>query len=123
MGARDALKQQGQRGMRTMVADSERLDRVFLWKQGDAPNFDYAKELLESINPDASRTISDDPSRLQLFTVTGPWPGDPWERAIADMDSVPAPTGTRWTDAANYDLAGWQGNDLRTGENLFLVSA
>lgn len=106
-----------------MVADTERLAQVFLWKQGDAPNVDYAGELLRVTNPEASRIVSGDASLLQLFSVAGEWPKDPWVRALADMDSIPAPTGTRWTDSANYDLAGWKGQDLRTGENLFIVTA
>jgi uncharacterized RDD family membrane protein YckC len=109
--------------MGTMVADMERLAQVFLWKEGDAPDLDYARELLRVVNPDAYKAVEGDTPPLQIIGVVEPWPDDPWVRAVEDMDSIPAPTGTRWTDPANYDLAGWQGKDLRTEENLFVVTA
>ncbi len=106
-----------------MVADTERLAQMFLWKQGDAPDADYARELLRATNPAASQAVEGDASIVQLFAVAGEWPEDPWALALAHMDAIPAPTGTQWTDPANYDLAGWQGKDLRTGEDLFVVTA
>jgi uncharacterized RDD family membrane protein YckC len=106
-----------------MANDMERLAQVFLWKQGDAPDVSYTLELLRVANPDAYQSIAGDEPPVQTFSVTGEWPDDPWVRAIEDMEALPAPEGTRWTDPANYDLAGWQGKDLRTEENLFVVTA
>lgn len=106
-----------------MVADTERLAQVFLWKEGDAPDLEYARELLRVVNTEAYEAVGGASPPLQIISVAEPWPEDPWVRAIEDMGAIPAPEGTRWTDSANYDLAGWQGKDLRTEENLFVVTA
>jgi uncharacterized RDD family membrane protein YckC len=107
-----------------MGTDMERLAQVFLWKQGDAPDVSYALELLRVANPDAYKSLKggDEPP-VQTFSVAGEWPDDPWALAIENLEALPAPVGTQWTDPAGYDLSGWQGKDLRTEENLFVVTA
>src|SRR5690349_13109024 len=106
-----------------MAAEADRLAQVFIWKQGAAPDLDYARQVLRVINPDAYKAISGDNPPLQLFSVMGEWPADPWERALLDMRAIPAPQGTMWTDTTRYDLGGWQGTDRRTGDRIFIVTA
>ena len=111
------------KGIKIMASDADRVAQVFIWKQGPAPDFEYALHVLNVVNPETARTLASDRSRLQVFTVTGPWPDEPWERAITDMRSVPTPDGSQWTDTSRYDLTGWQGTDSTTGERLFTVTA
>lgn len=106
-----------------MVADTERLAQVFLWKQGDAPDTEYARELLRIVNPDADVAISGDSPPLHLFGVAGTWPDDPWAHAINEIEALATLSGERWSDPSRFDLAGWQGKDTRTGEHLFMVTA
>ncbi|MEO8285575.1 MAG: RDD family protein [Chloroflexota bacterium] len=106
-----------------MVSQQERLAQIFIWRQTGAPDIEYARQLLSAVNPDAVRVISGDNPPIKLFAVLGAWPEDPWERALLDMRATPSPDGRPWTDTTRYDLAGWQGADQRTGDNIFIVTA
>lgn len=106
-----------------MTTDTARLAQVFVWKGGEAPDLDYARQVLSAVNPETARAIWDDNPPLCLFSVWGDWPQDPWARALTDMRAAPAPEGTEWTDTSRYDLAGWQGSDTRTGDRIFVVTA
>ena len=106
-----------------MASDADRVAQVFIWKQGSAANVEYARHVLNIINPETARSLAGDDPPLQLYTIVGSWPEEPWERAIADMRTVSAPDGSQWTDTSRYDLTGWQGTDSATGERLFTVTA
>src|SRR5687767_11149826 len=106
-----------------MSYDAGRIAQVFMWKQGSAADAEYALHVLGIVNPETARTLGSDDSRLKLYTISGPWPDEPWERAIADMLTVPSPDGSQWTDTSRYDLTGWQGTDSSTGERLITVTA
>ncbi|MEO6457848.1 MAG: RDD family protein, partial [Chloroflexia bacterium] len=106
-----------------MSSDANRVAQVFIWKQGSAADVEYARHVLGIINPETARSLEVDDPPLQLYTIAGPWPDEPWERAIADMITFPAPDGSQWTDTGRYDLTGWQGTDSATGERLFTVTA
>lgn len=99
-----------------------RVAQVFVWKQGEVPDFDYARQLLSVVNPAAYRAVSTDNSLIRLFSVTGTWPEQFWPRALQDMRQTPSPGSSSWTDTSRYDLSGWQGTDTRTGDKLFVVS-
>jgi hypothetical protein len=100
-----------------------RVAQVFVWKQGAAPDIDYARQVLSVASPEAFEAMGGEASLLQLFSVMGEWSEDPWERALRDMRAIPAPEGTRWTDPSRYQLKGWQGTDSRTGDRIFVVVA
>ena len=106
-----------------MVSEQDRLAQIFIWRQGSAPDIEYVRQLLSAVNPDAVRAISADDPPLKLFTIVGSWPQDMWARALLDMQASPAPDGTQWVDTTHYDLAGWQGADSRTGEQLWFNHA
>src|SRR6476646_829461 len=106
-----------------MAPEQERLAQIFIWRQASAPDMEYARQVLSVVNPDAVRALSGDNPPIRLYSVYGPWPDDPWGRALLDMRASPAPNGTQWTDTTRYDLAGWQGADSRSGNNLFVVTA
>lgn len=106
-----------------MADNTSHLAHVFIWKEGDAPNLAYARQVLNSINPAASKAISGPNPPLSLFAVVGRWSEDPWLHALADMRSVPAPGGVSWSDTTRYDLRGWRGVDARTAERIFVVVA
>ncbi|MDQ3928458.1 MAG: hypothetical protein M3328_04835, partial [Chloroflexota bacterium] len=76
-----------------MATNDERLAHVFLWKEGFAPDLDYARQVLRAVNPEAYRAIAGDNPPLKLFSVTPPWPDNPWGRALADMRAVSGPEG------------------------------
>ncbi|MFL5733774.1 MAG: RDD family protein, partial [Chloroflexia bacterium] len=97
--------------------------QVFVWKQGAAPDIDYARQVLSVASPEAFQVMGSDASLLQLFSVMGEWSEDPWERAMGDIRAIPAPEGTRWTDTSRYLLKGWQGTDSRSGDKIFVVVA
>src|SRR5438094_6345318 len=105
-----------------MEANSNRVARVFIWKQGAAPDYSYARQVLSVVNPQAYRAVAGDNPPLHLFSVLGPWPEDFWVRALGDLRAIPAPGGNSWTDTMTYELAGWQGTDSRTGDRLFVVT-
>src|SRR4051794_9851342 len=105
-----------------MDTGSNRVEQVFIWKQGQAPDIAYARQVLTVVNPDASRAVADDNPPLHLFAVSGPWPEDFWTRALSDMRSVPGSQAARWTDLSRHTLSGWQGTDSRTGDKIFVVT-
>lgn len=105
-----------------MEAGYNHVAQVFVWKQGSAPDLAYARRVLSAVNPEAYAVASGANPPLQLFSILGGWPDEPWDRAMEDMLSMPAPNGTRWTDTSRYELAGWQGTDSRTGDKLFVVT-
>jgi uncharacterized RDD family membrane protein YckC len=105
-----------------MAAGAERLAHIFVWKEGSPPDLDYARQVLRVANPQAYRLALGESPPIHLFGVAGPWPADPWARALADMSTVPAPEGTSWADLSRYELSGWQGTDLNTGQRLFVVT-
>ncbi|MDQ6695206.1 MAG: RDD family protein [Chloroflexota bacterium] len=105
-----------------MVAEGHRLAVVFIWKQGDAPDLDYARQILAAINPGAYIASLGENTRLHRLAVTRPWPQDPWQMAIAQMEAIGTGDNSLWTDTRYYELAGWQGRDRRTGERLFVVT-
>src|SRR5215212_1226952 len=100
-----------------------RVAQVFVWKQGTAPDVDYARQVLSVASPEAYQALNGGTALLQLFSVMGEWSEDPWERALRDMRAIPAPEGTRWTDSSLYLMKGWQGTDSRTGDKIFVVVA
>src|SRR5436190_11489151 len=106
-----------------METNSSRIAQVFVWKQGAAPDVDYARQVLSVVNAEAATAISSENPPLQLFSLMNGWPDDPWARALGDMRAIPAPNGTQWTDTSRYDLTGWQGTDTRTGDKIFVVIA
>ncbi|MBF6614637.1 MAG: RDD family protein, partial [Chloroflexi bacterium] len=106
-----------------MAGNAGRLAQIFIWKQGAAPDLNYARQVLGAVNSDAASALSTDAPPLRLFSITGAWPDDPWSRALLDMRAIPAPEGTSWADTSRYDLAGWQGTDSRTGDHIFIVTA
>lgn len=106
-----------------MASDQDRLAQIFIWKQATAPDFDYARQVLSVVNPQAIRILTGEDPPLRLFSVFGPWPDDPWGRALLDMRAIPSVDGTQWTDTTQYDLAGWQGTDSVSGDHIFVVSA
>lgn len=106
-----------------MANESDRLAQIFIWKQANRPDIEYARQVLSVVNPDALRALRESDTRLRFFTIFDPWPEDPWARAIYDMRATPNPEGNEWTDVTRYDLAGWQGTDQRTGDRLFIVTA
>src|SRR4051794_8618039 len=108
---------------RLMEADSNRIVQVFFWKQGAAPDLDYVRQVLSIVNPEAFAAIAGDNPPVQLFSVIGPWPDDPWTRALQDMRAIPSISRIAWTDPNQYELNGWQGSDLRTGDHIFTVVA
>ena len=76
----------------------------------------YACQVLSVANPEAFRAITGENPPLHLYSIEGIWPDDPWTRALPDMRGVAAPGGNQWTDTSRYDLAGWQGSELRARE-------
>lgn len=106
-----------------MASDSSRLAQVFIWREGTAPDLDYARQVISAANPAISEALSVSDPPIRLLSIPGQWPEEPWAHAVADMHSIPASGGTRWDDTAHYDLAGWEGTDLRTGAHLFAVTA
>ncbi len=106
-----------------MAGNAGRLAQIFIWKQGAAPDLNYARQVLGAVNSDAASALSTDAPPLRLFSITGTWPDDPWARALHDMRAIPAPEGTSWADTSRYDLAGWQGTDSRTSDHIFVVTA
>lgn len=105
-----------------MEGGFSRVAQVFVWKQGSAPDLAYARRVLSAVNPEAYAAASGPNPPLQFFSIAGPWPDEPWERAVEDMLSIPAQNGTAWTDTSRYELEGWQGTDSRTGDRLFVVT-
>src|SRR5688500_8765015 len=112
-----------ERGTLQMSAQAERPPQVFIWKEGDMPDLQYARELISLASPLAERSVSSGAISPIAFDVTGPWPADFWERVHADLAGAPAPVGTSWVDTSQYDLSGWQGVDSRTGNRVFVVTA
>jgi|GEM_PF-388212 len=106
-----------------MAADASRLTQIFVWREGTAPDLDYARHVMSAANPAVAEVLATDDPPITLLAIPGEWPDEPWARAIADLRSIPAPGGTRWDDTSSYDLAGWEGTDLRTGARLFAVTA
>ncbi len=106
-----------------MASEQDRLAQIFIWRQASAPDIDYARQVLSFVNPDAARVVSGDDPPLRLLSIFGPWPDDPWQRVLLDMRDSASPDGTLWTDTTQYDLAGWQGMDERTGDHIFVVTA
>src|SRR5206468_8344710 len=106
----------------SMEASANRVAQVFVWKQGTVPDLAYARQVLSVVNPDAFAAVSGDNPPLQLFSIMGQWPDEPWPRVLQDMRAIPAPGGARWTDTTRYELQGWQGTDSRTGDRLFVVT-
>lgn len=106
-----------------MDAAQNRVAQVFFWKQGTPPDLDYARQVLSVVNPEAHRSASGENPPVRLFSISGPWPDDPWSRALSDMRAMPAPNGAPWTDTNRYDLSGWQGTDSRSGDKIFIVTA
>ncbi len=108
-----------------MATDGNRLAHIFVWKEGTTPDLQYARQILSVVNPDAARAIEGDNAPISLFSIAPPWPSDLWARAIGDLRGFSAyqANGTDWTDTSRYDLAGWQGNDRRTAEHIFVVTA
>src|SRR2546423_13626432 len=106
-----------------MESGSSRVAHVFIWKQGAAPDVDYARQVLSIVNPEAYRALLGSSPPVRLFSVIDDWPEEPWGRALADMRAIPAPGGALWTDPSQYELAGWLGADSRTGGRLFVVTA
>jgi uncharacterized RDD family membrane protein YckC len=105
-----------------MDGASSRVAQVFVWKQGSAPDLSYARQVLSVVNPDAFSAVAGDNPPLQLFSIVGQWPEEPWPRVLQDIRSISAPGGVRWTDTTRYELQGWQGTDSRTGDKLFVAT-
>ena len=106
-----------------MASENDRLAQIFIWKQAGTSDLQYARQILSVVNPGALRVLAGDDPPVRFFTIYGPWPQDPWERALTDMRSVPNPSSGYWADTTRYDLAGWQGVDQRTGDHLFIITA
>ncbi len=106
-----------------MAADVSRLAQVFVWKQGTAPDLAYVRQVLSAVNPEVGKVVEGENPPVHLFSIIGPWPDDPWRRALLDMHAIPAPDGTHWSDTTRYDLAGWQGTDMRSNDRIFVVTA
>ncbi len=106
-----------------MVSEQDRLAQIFIWRQASAPDIEYARQVLSVVNPPAARLVSGDNPPIRLLPIFGLWPDDPWGPALLDMRARPAADGTQWSDTTQYDLAGWQGTDSRTGSRLFVVTA
>lgn len=110
-----------------MAMDVNRLAHIFIWKEGSMPDIEYARRILSVVNPDAAKAIEEDnpDPPVKLFSVTPPWPDDPWARATADLQGINTVegNGSEWTDTTRYDLAGWQGTDRRTGDHIFVITA
>ena len=106
-----------------MASENDRLAQIFIWKQAGTSDLEYARQILSVVNPGALPVLASEHPPVRFFTVHGPWPEDPWARALADMRSVPNPGSSHWADTTRYDLAGWQGVDQRTGDHLFIITA
>ena len=106
-----------------MASENDRLAQIFIWKQVGTSDLEYARQILSVVNPGALRVLVSENPPVRFFTVYGPWPEDPWARALADIRSVPNPSSSHWADTTRYDLAGWQGVDQRTGAHLFIITA
>lgn len=106
-----------------MASENDRLAQIFIWKQAGISDLEYARQILSVVNPGALPVLASEDPPVRFFTVHGPWPDDPWARALADMRSVPNPSSSHWADTTRYDLAGWQGVDQRTGDHLFIITA
>jgi uncharacterized RDD family membrane protein YckC len=106
-----------------LACENDRLAQIFIWKQAGVTDLEYARQILSVVNPGALPVLAGEDPPVRFFTVYGPWPDDPWARALADMRSVPNPGSSHWADTTRYDLAGWQGVDQRTGDHLFIITA
>jgi uncharacterized RDD family membrane protein YckC len=106
-----------------MASENDRLAQIFIWKQADTSDLEYARQILSVVNPGALHVLASENPPVCFFTVYGSWPEDPWARALADMRNVPNPSSSHWADTTRYDLAGWQGVDQRTGDHLFIITA
>src|SRR5690349_22040069 len=88
-----------------------RLVRVFVWKEGAAPDPEYVQQVLQVAVPQARGAADQVP--ITGGAVSGDWPGDFWSYALPRIRED-----GDWTDPARYDLSGWTCSDSRTGSRL-----
>lgn len=105
-----------------MEAGSSRIAQVFVWRQGSVPDLAYARRVLSAVNLEAYAAAAGEKPPVQLLSLTGMWPDQPWDRILEDMLTISTASGTHWTNTDRYELEGWQGTDSRTGDKLFVVT-
>ena len=65
-----------------------RVAQIFVWKQGPAPDIEYARQVLRVASPEAYLVLDRGTPLLQLFSVMCDWTEDPCDVTEDDVFGV-----------------------------------